>query len=84
MDWITVFGYLGAALTTIAFFPQVIKIYKDHDTKAISLGMFIIFSVGVAFWCIYGIFLGEIPIILANGITLLLSCYILAAKIKYR
>lgn len=84
MDWISLFGYLGASLTTIAFFPQAIKVHREQETKNLSLGTFSLFTIGVAFWCAYGILLGMWPIILANGITFLLACYILGMKIKYK
>ena len=84
MDWISLFGYLGAGLTTIAFFPQAIKVHREHETKNLSLGMFFLFTIGVAFWWVYGILLGEWPIILANGITFLLACYIVGMKIKFK
>ena len=53
------------ALTTVAFIPQVVKIWKSKHTLDISLGMFSIFSAGVFLWLLYGIQLGAVPIILA-------------------
>lgn len=76
------FGYLGGALTTIAFVPQAYKVYKTRQTKDLSLAMFIIFSIGVFCWFIYGVYLQSIPMILANSITICLSLYILIVKIK--
>ena len=75
---------LAGALTTISFVPQVIKIYRTKDAKDLSLVTFCIFSCGVLMWLIYGILVHEWPIILANGITLILIFAIIAMKIKYR
>ena len=41
-------GYLAAALTTLSFLPQVWKTLRTRDTQAISLGMYLMFSAGVA------------------------------------
>ncbi|MBU3543223.1 MAG: hypothetical protein EBS31_03550 [Burkholderiaceae bacterium] len=73
-------GYLAACLTTAAFVPQVWKVYRTRDTRAISQAMYLIFSLGVFLWLIYGWYLGSWPIVLANGVTLLLSLSILWMK----
>jgi len=73
-------GYLAACLTTAAFVPQVWKVYRTRDTRAISQSMYLIFSLGVFLWLIYGWYLGSWPIVLANGVTLLLSLSILWMK----
>ncbi len=75
-------GFLAATLTTISFIPQAWKVIKTGDTKAISLGMYMTFVIGVFFWLIYGVFLGKMPIIVANAITLMLSGFILYKKIN--
>jgi MtN3 and saliva related transmembrane protein len=77
-------GLLAAIFTTIAFVPQVLKIYKTKSVEDISLPMWIIFSFGVFLWFIYGILIMSLPVILANIITLMLSLFILFFKIKYR
>lgn len=73
-------GLIAGTLTTLAFLPQVIKTFKSRSAKDISLGMFILFSAGVALWLVYGIRLGAVPIIAANAVTLILSLAILAMK----
>ncbi len=73
-------GLIAGTLTTLAFLPQVIKTWKSQSAKDISLGMFLLFSAGVALWLVYGIQLGAVPIIAANAVTLLLSLAILGMK----
>ena len=77
-------GFFAAFCTTIAFIPQAAKVWKTKSTKDISLHMFIIFTVGVLSWLIYGISILDLPIILANALTLILSFFILIYKIKYK
>jgi len=84
MDWIKIVGYIAAASTTIAFLPQAIQTIKTKDTKAISLGMYVLFTFGVLMWLIYGIFNKDWPIIIANAITLMLAIVILFYKVRYK
>ena len=76
-------GFFAGFCTTIAFLPQAIKTWKTKSTKDISLLMFLIFITGVFFWLVYGILIHEMPLIVANAITLILALSILVAKIKY-
>ncbi|WP_225587739.1 SemiSWEET transporter [Methylomonas fluvii] len=74
-------GYLAATLTTASFLPQAIKTFKTRDTESLSLGMYSMFTLGVLLWLIYGIYLLNIAIIVANAITFLLAAAILGFKI---
>ena len=77
-------GFFAALCTTIAFVPQAIKVYQTKSTKDISILMFLIFTVGVLSWLIYGLIINDYPVILANAVTLILSLFILVYKIKYK
>jgi MtN3 and saliva related transmembrane protein len=75
-------GYVAATLTTLAFVPQAIKTIRSRDTRSISLGMYVVFTIGLAFWLVYGIVLHSWPMILSNVVTLGLSSTILALKLR--
>ena len=77
-------GFFAAFCTTFAFLPQAAKVWKTKSTKDISLYMFVIFTFGVFSWLIYGMIISDMPIILANAVTLVLSIFILVYKIKYK
>lgn len=77
-------GLIAGACTTIAFVPQVLKIWKSKQAHDISLATFAIFSTGVALWLVYGWRLGAWPIVLANGVTLALALLILILKWHFR
>lgn len=79
-EWI---GYVAAILTTLSFVPQAIKIIRSKDTRGISLGMYAVFTVGVAFWLAYGVVLGSWPMILSNIVTFALAMTILGLKLRY-
>ncbi len=75
-------GSAAALLTTVAFVPQAWLTWKTHSVEGISLGMYSIFTLGVALWLLYGVLLGAWPIVAANTITLLLSGFILVTKLR--
>ncbi|MBN2279303.1 MAG: SemiSWEET transporter [Candidatus Marinimicrobia bacterium] len=81
---IKIIGYIAAILTTSAFIPQALKTIKTRQTKDLSLTMYIAFSSGLFLWFLYGIFLKDLPIILANGITLIFCLIILVLKIRHK
>ena len=77
-------GYIAGLLTTIAFIPQVLKVWKTKSTEDISIWMFLIFTTGVFLWLIYGLLIKNNSIIVANAITFLLSLMILIAIIRFK
>ena len=77
-------GYIAGILTTVAFVPQVLQIYKTKSAKDVSLAMFLIFTLGVIMWLVYGIKVNAFPVIAANGVTLILALVILFFKFKYK
>ena len=84
MSWITIVGFMAAALTTLSFLPQAIKTIKSKQTKDLSFGMYLAFTAGVFLWLIYGILIGDAPVIIANSITFILTITILILKIIYK
>jgi len=84
MNDYSIIGIIAAALTTLAFVPQAIKVIKSKQTKAISLSSYVCLVTGVAMWLIYGIVINDFPIILANSITIVFAVTILAYKVKYK
>jgi len=80
MSYIMILGLAAACCTTIAFVPQVLKTWRTKSANDLSLGMYLIFTTGVILWLIYGLIRWDIPIIAANGITLILALIILWFK----
>lgn len=77
-------GYLAATLTTGAFVPQAWHTFRSADLAGISVGMYSVFTLGVAMWLVYGLALGQWPIIVANAITLALAATILVRTVAAR
>ncbi len=83
MNFITVIGLIAATLTTTAFVPQVVKSMKTKSAKDLSLGTSTMLCCGVLLWLIYGIMNRDVPIILSNALTLLLTTTLLVLKIRH-
>jgi MtN3 and saliva related transmembrane protein len=80
-EWL---GYTAATLTTASFLPQAWLTFRTRDVSGISLHMYSSFTLGVALWLAYGIAVRDWPVILANGVTLVLASAILALKLRGR
>ncbi|QJC58085.1 Sugar transporter SemiSWEET [Polaromonas vacuolata] len=76
-------GTLAACLTTASFVPQVWHTLRTRDVSGISLGMYLVFTVGVALWLVYGLLLGAWPVVVANAVTLILALTILVMKLRF-
>lgn len=76
-------GFLAAILTTVAFIPQVLLVWRQRAAPGVSTGMYIIFVTGIALWLWYGLLLSSWPLIIANSLTLLLAGSVLAMKLVF-
>lgn len=80
LEWL---GYIAATLTTLSFVPQAAKTIRSRDTSGISLGMYVVFIIGIVCWFGYGLVLGSWPMILANAVTFVLAAVILGLKLRH-
>ena len=77
-------GYLAALLTTFSVIPQIIRVYRLKEFRDISLWTVFFLSAGILFWVIHGIVIGDLPVILANGVSFGLSILMIYLVVKYR
>jgi MtN3 and saliva related transmembrane protein len=77
-------GFLAGLLTTASFLPQVVKTYQTKHAEDFNLLFLVFFLLGITLWLIYGIMIREWPIILANGLTMVLNIILLAMKLMYK
>ena len=84
MNYISIIGLGAACCTTISFLPQAVKTIRTRNTSSISLSMYSLFTLGTLFWLIYGILSHDVPVYLANGVTLVFAVTILAYKLRYK
>ena len=70
------FGYAAATLTTIAFLPQAVDIYRNDDTKGLSLTTYVIYSIGLLLWIVYAWFDDDAPIMRSSFTSMVITLYI--------
>jgi MtN3 and saliva related transmembrane protein len=83
MDILHATGYVAAFCSTVAFLPQVWQTYKTRHAHDISYGMLLLLMSGMTLWFVYGLVIEELPVILANGITLIFLAAITIMKIHF-
>jgi MtN3 and saliva related transmembrane protein len=81
MTWFSVTGIIAALLTTGAYIPQAYKTIKTRSTNDLSVVTFSMLFLGTILWFIYGCYIRDTPLMLANGITATLSGIIFCMKI---
>ena len=81
---VEVVGLVGATFTTLAFVPQVVKIWKNRSSNGVSLSMYVCMLVGIIIWLAYGILINSIAIIAANILSGILQVLIIFLTLKNR
>ncbi|MFM6924103.1 MAG: SemiSWEET transporter [Ferruginibacter sp.] len=84
MNLITALGFVAAFLTTVSFLPQALKTIRTKNTAGISLFMYSLFASGTLAWFLFGLFSNNMPVMIANAVTLVFAVIILVYKIKYK
>jgi len=79
----TLIGLMAAICTTGSFLPQVIRAWRTRSTRDVSAWMFILLVTGNSLWLVYGTLIGDLPLVIANLVTLGLVGIILALKLRY-
>ena len=79
-DWL---GSVAGFCTTVAFLPQVLKVWRTRSARDVSMGMYAVFTLGVVCWLAYGWLLTIWPIIIANIVTLVLVAAVIAMKLRW-
>jgi MtN3 and saliva related transmembrane protein len=82
-DPVIIVGLTAATLTTLALIPQVVKTWRLKKAKDISLGMYILSTAGISMWLAYGLLVGDVPLIFANALSLVLTITVLLFVLKF-
>ena len=83
MNQVMIIGIIAAFFTTLSFIPQAVKTIRTKNTVGISLVMYSLFAFGTFMWFVYGCVSDNIPVIIANAITLIFAVIILFYKLRY-
>jgi MtN3 and saliva related transmembrane protein len=84
INGITALGIVAGVLTTLAYLPQVIKTWKTRSASDLSWSMLIVLCTGIILWLVYGFYVHDLPILLANIVTFILASIILGLKLKFQ
>ncbi len=69
---------------SLANFPQAYRIFKRKSAKDLSFTTWIIFTIGSFVWFLYGIQIGDAPIIWSYSVGTLSCLLVLIGWFKYR
>ena len=81
---IEIIGLIAAVFTTIAFIPQVLKIWKKRDASGVSVTMYVIMFIGICIWLYYGIMIDSVAVITANLVSGILQMFIISFELIHR
>ncbi len=79
----TSIGLLAGALTTVSLIPQLVKCWRTKSTRDISLGTYAILLLGVSLWLAYGLMISDVPLIVANSVSLVIAAAIIVLKLRH-
>jgi MtN3 and saliva related transmembrane protein len=80
---VDIIGYMAAFAGTILMLPQVFKTYRSRHVDDLSLVMLVIYLVNCCLWGTYGFFLHSVPMLICNGIALLIGMILLIMKFRF-
>jgi MtN3 and saliva related transmembrane protein len=83
MTSLDLLGFIATAFTTSSFVPQVWRTWKTRDVSGISLPTYVIITMGLAIWLVYGLLKEDLPLIVANAVMVVLTGAITVMKIRF-
>ena len=81
MAFIPYLGALAALLTTAAYIPQAYRTIKTRSTSSLSLPTYLLLFSGTLLWTVYAVCTDNLPVLVANAVTAVLSGIILWLKL---
>ena len=83
MNALDLLGLVATCFTTSSFVPQVWRTWKTRDVSGISLPTSVIITVGLALWLVYGWLRGDMPLMVANAVMVVLTGAITVMKLRF-
>lgn len=77
-------GSGAAVLTMFGFVPQILKILRTRSVQDVSLVMLLQFSLGIFLWLLYGLYIRDNILIVANAVSFVTLVIADALYFKYR
>ncbi len=83
MNALDILGLVATGFTTSSFVPQVWRTWRTRDVSGISLPTYVIITIGLALWLLYGWLRGDMPLVVANAVMVVLTGAITAMKLRF-
>jgi len=83
MQALDILGLVATCFTTSSFMPQVWRTWRTRDVSGISLASYAVITIGLALWLLYGLLRGDLPLIVANAVMVVLTAAITVMKIVF-
>ncbi len=83
MNTVDILGLVATSFTTSSFVPQVWRTWKTRDVSGISLPTYIIITIGLALWLVYGLLKNDLPLVVANAMMMVLTSAITLMKLTF-
>ena len=83
MTTLDILGLVATCFTTSSFVPQVWRTWRTRDVSGISLASYAVITVGLALWLVYGVLRGDLPLVVANSVMVVLTAAITVMKLAY-
>ena len=77
-----IFGYFAVFFTTVSFLPQAVKTLKTRNVEGLSLLTYVFLFLGSLSWFLYGNYLDDVPLMITNSLTTILTGLILFLIVK--
>ncbi len=80
----SVIGYAAGALVGLLQLPQVHQTYRTKDVSGVSTASLALHLINGIMWWIYGLLLGEYPILMANTLYVAANLYLVRCVFLWR
>jgi MtN3 and saliva related transmembrane protein len=79
----TLLGLLAGTLTSVAAIPQVVRAFRTKRVRDISIWQPLILVTGLFLWLGYGLLLRDLPLIVANIVSIICNSAVIVMKMSY-
>ena len=82
--FVELLGCLAGVLTSVAYFPQIVKLLKTKQAAGISIPMYFCSLTGCVLWFFYGVIINSIALIIFNVINISSAFIVIVLSLKYQ
>lgn len=79
----TLIGIVAGIFTSTSVIPQLVKTVREKKAEDVSPLMFLILLTGTSIWTYYGILKEDLPIIITNAFSSLVTIVMLFLKFRF-